>query len=189
MKMLEASDEQLAERAQRGDREAFFNLYQRYLKRVYNRVKSKVPPQDVDDVTQEIFTALVRSLGSFERRARFNTWLYTIANRQIADYYRRRGRGGRLPESVLDDDDTLVSDAAAAAYEQVDRYVALQRALNALPEHYQAIILQRFADSLSFPEIADERGQSLEAVKSLFRRAMSALREQMGEVENDSETI
>ena len=62
-------------------------------------------------------------------------------------------------------------------------------ATSRLPEHYQEIILQRFADSLSFPEIAVERGQSLEAVKSLFRRAMSALREQMGEVENDSETI
>lgn len=184
MKMLDASDEHLAERAQRGDRDAFFNLYQRYLKRVYNRVKSKIPPQDVDDVTQEIFTAVVRSLGGFEQRARFNTWLYTIANRQIADYYRRRGRGGWQPESSLDDDDTLVSEAAGVAFEQVDRRAVVQRALNALPEHYQEIILQRFADELRFPEIAAQRGQSLEAVKSLFRRAMSALREEMGELED-----
>src|SRR5687768_5360954 len=81
---FEVSDEQLAKLAQQGDKEAFLSLYNRYLNRVYNRVKSKVPYQDVEDVTQDIFIAVVRSLDSFEQRSRFNTWLYTIVNRQIA---------------------------------------------------------------------------------------------------------
>ena len=50
-----------------------------------------------------------------------------------------------------------------------------------LPEHYQEIVLMRFADGLTFTQIAQERGQSLEATKSLYRRAIQALRQQMSE--------
>ena len=84
------ADESLARQAQQGDREAFLILYNRYLNKVYNRVKTRVPQTDVEDVVQDIFIAVVRSLPSFELRAQFNTWLYTIVNRQIADYYRKQ---------------------------------------------------------------------------------------------------
>ncbi len=176
---VHASDEQLARKAQLGDRDAFFALYNRYLQRVYNRVKSKVPPQDVDDVTQEIFLAVVRSLDSYEQRSRFNTWLYTIVNRQIADFYRRRGRIDRVPSVELNEE----SEDLGSTTEQdsADQRLFIQRALNSVPEHYQEIILMRFADGLSFTEIAGQRGQSLEAVKSLYRRAIQAVRDQLGE--------
>ncbi|KAB2856510.1 MAG: hypothetical protein F9K46_14120, partial [Anaerolineae bacterium] len=72
----DVSDEQLAVLAQQGDKDAFMALYNRYLAKVFNRVKSRVPPQDAEDVTQEAFVAVVRSLPKFERRAKFNTWLY-----------------------------------------------------------------------------------------------------------------
>lgn len=86
------NDALLARQAQQGDREAFLTLYNRYLNKVYNRVKSRVPADDVEDVVQEIFIAAVRSIKSFEQRSQFNTWLYTIVNRQIADFYRKRQR-------------------------------------------------------------------------------------------------
>lgn len=175
-----ASDEELARGAQLGDREAFFALYERYLKRVYNRVKSKVPPQDVEDVTQEVFVAVVRSLDRYEQRARFNTWLYTIVNRQIADFYRRRQRKEAPAPVELD---SLLGDGPPAPHDdnQRDDQAQLRQALDQLPEHYREVILLRFADGLSFAEIAEHRSQSLEAVKSLYRRALQALREQMGE--------
>jgi RNA polymerase sigma-70 factor (ECF subfamily) len=174
---LDASDEQLARKAQLGNREAFQALYQRYLQRVYNRVRSKVPPQDVEDVTQEIFIAVVRSLDSYEQRSRFNTWLYTIVNRQIADFYRRRQRS---PRSVVElDDDGSKEIPVPADVEGTEQRVVLQRALQALPEHYQEIILLRFVDGLTFAEIAEQRGQSLEAVKSLYRRAIQAIRDRL----------
>lgn len=174
---LDASDEQLARKAQLGDRDAFHALYQRYLHRVYNRVRSKVPQQDVEDVTQEIFIAVVRSLDSFEQRSRFNTWLYTIVNRQIADFYRRRGRS---PRSAIElDDDGSKEIPVAADVEGAEQRVVLQRALQQLPEHYQEIILLRFVDGLTFAEIAEQRGQSLEAVKSLYRRAIQAIRDRL----------
>ena len=178
--MFDASDEHLARKAQLGDRDAFYALYNRYLQRVYNRVKSKVPPQDVEDVTQEIFIALVRSLDSYQQRSRFNTWLYTIVNRQIADFYRRRNRNER-GQNVELDSEGAPEIPSTAEHEEADQRMSIQKALNHLPEHYQEVIMMRFADGLTFAEIAEQRGQSLEAVKSLYRRALQAVRDNMGE--------
>ncbi|HML24206.1 MAG TPA: RNA polymerase sigma factor [Aggregatilinea sp.] len=170
-------DEILALRAQQGDREAFRMLYGLYVDKVYNRVRSRVPFQYAEDVTQDVFIAVIRSLDSYQHRSRFNTWLYTIVNRQIADFYRRYR--DRPDVSVdLDTDDWL---DAALVYdpEDTEDWPLLQVAFHALPEHYQEVILLRFADGLSFEEIAQERGQSLEAVKSLYRRAIQAIREKL----------
>jgi RNA polymerase sigma-70 factor (ECF subfamily) len=172
----EVSDEQLAKLAQQGDRDAFLKLYDRFLKRVFNRVKSKIPPSDVEDVTQEIFIAVVRSLESYQQRSRFSTWLYTIVNRQIADFYRKRSRQAEKQSVGLDTVDHFLT---APEDENIDQHIMVQRELNQLPEHYQEVILARFADGLTFAEIAEDRGQSLEATKSLYRRAIQALRDRI----------
>jgi RNA polymerase sigma-70 factor (ECF subfamily) len=179
--VFDASDELLARKAQLGERDAFFALYNRYLQRVYNRVKSKVPQQDVEDVTQEIFIAVVRSLDGYQQRARFNTWLYTIVNRQIAEFYRRRSRSERGQPVELDSEGAPELPSTSE-HERADQRLAIQKALHSVPEHYQDIILMRFADGLTFAEIAERRQQSLEAVKSLYRRAVQAIRDNMGEV-------
>jgi RNA polymerase sigma-70 factor (ECF subfamily) len=177
----EGDEGHLAQRAQQGDRDAFLKLYDLYLAKVYNRVKSKVPPPYVEDVTQEVFIAVIRSLPRFEQRSRFSTWLYTIVNRQIADFYRQRNRYAD-PESISLDQVEYTLSEAAYPNEYEAEQALVQKALNALPEHYQEIILLRFADGLTFAAIAEERGQTLEAVKSLYRRAIQALREKMGTV-------
>lgn len=174
-------DVQLATLAQQGDREAFLTLYNRYLNKVYNRVKSRIPVSDVEDVVQEIFIATIRSLQSFEHRSQFNTWLYTIVNRQIADYYRKRQRTINDDLTVtLDDIENSVASSQNTR-ENMDEQMALKRALSSIPEHYQQIILLRLVDQLPFAEIAAQRGQSIEAVKSLFRRAIVAIHEKIGD--------
>ena len=172
----DVSDEHLVEQAQAGDREAFLTLYNRYLKKVYNRVKSRVPHSDAEDVTQEIFVAVVRSMDRFEGRSRFNTWLYTIVNRQIADYYRHHYRRS-------DDRTISLEDAGEVQVSGEDRNlderVAVQEAMIDSPENYQEIILMRFADGLTFAEIANQTGKTLEATKSLYRRAIRAVTEKV----------
>jgi RNA polymerase sigma-70 factor (ECF subfamily) len=172
----ENQDEILAKLAQQGDRDAFLQLYDLYLNRVYNRVRSRIPNPYVEDVTQEVFIAVIRSLDSFEQRSRFSTWLYTIVNRQIADFYRKRSRRGETEAVSLE----YVENASAASHEFIDERGLIQKAFNELPDHYQEVILLRFADGLTFAEIAQEQEQSLEATKSLYRRAIQALRDKMG---------
>jgi RNA polymerase sigma-70 factor (ECF subfamily) len=174
-------EEVLARQAQQGDRDAFLELYQLYFNKVHNRVKSRVPVQHAEDVTQEIFIAVARSLNHFEQRSKFSTWLYTIVNRQIAEFYRRR-QNFTERQSVSLDSVELFLEASDGETDQMDECALIQQVLHELPEHYQEIILLRFADGLTFIEIAEQRGQSLEAVKSLYRRAIQSLRSQMDRV-------
>jgi hypothetical protein len=69
------SDEELARSAQQGKQDAFVMLYERYFPNVLARVRFKVPENDVEDVTQEIFIAVMKSLGGFKGQAKFSTWL------------------------------------------------------------------------------------------------------------------
>ena len=172
----DVTDEHLVGLAQAGEREAFLTLYNRYTNKVYNRVKSRIPIQDAEDVTQEIFIAVVRSLDGFEGRSRFSTWLYTIVNRQIADYYRKFYRRSDHRTTDLENYEGVLLSAEGEGW---DEAVMLQQGLEELPENYQDIILLRFADGLTFAEIAEARGQSLEAAKSLYRRAIQALDEKV----------
>lgn len=179
---FEGNDETLAQQAQQGNRDAFMTLYNRYLNKVYNRVRSRVPEEDVEDVVQDAFIAMLRSLHSFEQRSHFGTWLYTIVNRQIADFYRRRYRvsaGGDTKTVGLEDAERM-PDSSPQDRDMLDDQMVVQRAISALPDHYQEVIQMRFTDKLTFAEIAKKRGQSLEAVKSLYRRAIQAVRDQIG---------
>lgn len=169
-------DEDLVRTAQEGLLEAFSTLYERYLPRVFRRVYCVIPEGDVEDVTQEVFIAVMKSLPSFRYESRFSTWLRTLVNRQVADYYRKRNK----QEILLDDipganPDRFLIPERKNHEQGWDELIIIRRALGKLPEHYQEIILLRFVEGLQFNEIAEERGQSLEATKSLYRRAIAAL--------------
>jgi RNA polymerase sigma-70 factor (ECF subfamily) len=172
----DGTDEHLVARAQAGDREAFLMLYNRYLKKVYNRVKSRVPPQDAEDVTQEIFIAVLRSLHTFEQRSLFSTWLYTIVNRHITDLYRRYYKN-RSADMSLEEQESL--EIVAEEVTEADDSILIRQAMQDLSESHQEVILMRFADGLTFAQIADKRQQSLQAIKSLYRRAIQALEKKM----------
>ncbi len=88
--LSESEDAELVRLAQAGSLEAFTALYERYFAVVFSRVRYLVPEQDVEDVIQEIFITVMRSLKTFKGTSQFGTWLRTLTNRRIADYYRRR---------------------------------------------------------------------------------------------------
>lgn len=165
------NEDELVQSAQRGALEAFTALYEHYFPIVYKRVCYIVPDEDVEDVTQDVFIAAIRSLKGFRGEARFGTWLRTITNRQIAGYYRSRHH----PETPLTDNLHATQDGIAS-----DEAIVLKQAFRKLPQAYREILLLRFAENMSFQEIAHLQGRSLEAVKSLFRRAMAALQKQVG---------
>src|SRR5512133_2871046 len=86
------SDETLIEQIKDGNREAFAVLYHRHLPSVFRRVRYVVPENEVEDVTQEVFIAVSRSLVSFRGDAKFGTWLRTLTNYSVAQFYRKRTR-------------------------------------------------------------------------------------------------
>lgn len=150
--------------------EAFSALYEYYLPIVFNRVRCTIPEEDVEDVTQDVFIAVLRSLKGFRGEARFGTWLRTITNRQIAEYYRHR-RPAAVPLN-----DRLKAPPDPVASEDA---IMLRQAFRKLSRAYREILLLRFAEQMPFHEIATMQGCSLEAAKSLFRRAVTALHKQV----------
>jgi len=176
------SDEELARSAQTGMQDAFVLLYERYFPSVYARARFKIPEGDVEDVTQEVFIAVLKSLGSYKCQSKFSTWIWTITNRKIADYYRLR-QTKPVEQSEYEDSVIrhLASSQTANDENQRDDLAMIQHALCKLPKNYQEILLMRFVDNLPFNEIARQNGQSLEATKSLFRRSMTALTKEMEE--------
>lgn len=164
------SDDALAMLARSGDSAAFETLCDRYLPVVYHRLRMKLPPGAVDDVTQEVFLAATRSIRHFRGDASFGTWIMRIAQHKIADYYRS---DGRVPETLPLDLAPDVGDHSDAWKELVVVRAALER----LPEHYQVILLLRFAEGLPFNAIAERLGLTLDAVKSRYRRAVAAIAE------------
>jgi len=177
-----ASDEKLIQQAQRGDLDAFGQLYHRYLPLVHRRVRYIVPEQDVDDVTQEVFIAVLHSLPGFRGEARFSTWLRTLTNRKVADFYRHQGRKSVPPTVPMPEGTSGILREPSVSYaDRNEERLMLRRALQSLSEAYREVLLLRFAEGLQFQEIADLQGLSLEATKSLFRRAVSSLREKMTE--------
>ncbi len=170
------SDERLIQRFQQGDSGSFDPLYERYLPVVYKRVRYVVPEADVEDVTQEVFLAVLKSLSTFRGESLFSTWLRTLTNHKVAEYYRRRNRKQDPPEAPLAEAETL-SDGGNAP--QLEERIALRNALAAMPPKYREVILLRFSDGMQFDEIARTMGANLETTKSLFRRAVAALRKNL----------
>lgn len=171
--LQDASDELLIQRFKDGSKDAFDELYHRHLPRVYKRVRYVIPESDVEDVTQEIFIAALKSLPSFRGDAKFGTWLRTLTNHKVAEFYRKRTRKQEPRLAPLSD---AMAQVTGGTSQSMEERIFLQRALQNLPENYREIILLRFAEDLQFNEIAELTNQNLEATKSLFRRAVTALR-------------
>jgi len=174
----QASDAALIQEYKDGRKEAFDDLYFRHLPGVYKRVRYVVPESDVEDVTQEVFIAAMKSLSSFRGDAQFSTWLRTLTNHKVAEFYRKRARKQEPLVAPLSE---ISGRMEGATSEMMEERIFLQGALQSLPENYREIILLRLAEDLQFNEIAELTHQNLEAVKSLFRRAIAALRNQLDE--------
>jgi RNA polymerase sigma-70 factor, ECF subfamily len=183
-KNLAPSDEALVSRAQLGEKDAFTELYRRHLPGVYAWVRFKVPEEEVEDITQEIFIAMMKSLDNFRGQSKFSTWLRSLTGHKIADYYRsnnyRFARNSDGEEAVEKNSGNRERFQNFLNSPQ-DDLITIKKALGDLPENYQEILLLRFVDDVPFNEIAQQKGQSLDATKSLFRRSVAALRKAMAD--------
>lgn len=169
----EISDEALIQQFKEGNHEAFTILYHRHLPGVFKRVRYVIPENDVEDVTQEVFIAASKSLASFRGDSQLGTWLRTLTNYSVAQFYRRRARKQEPLLAPLSEASGRMEGNTSKTLEE---RIFIQSALQKLPENYREVLLLRFAEELQFNEIAELTNQNLEATKSLFRRAILALR-------------
>ncbi len=176
--------EALAIRARAGDRAAFTALVEHYRDRAF-RVAYRVVGnrEEAMDVVQEAFIRLYHRLPSWDGRARFFTWFYSLLTHLAIDQMRKRPRTLPLAPQA---DEFLPdpSEQGQAEYEDLEEHDALlaraRRAVAALPEAQRAVVELRHYDGLSLAEIAEVRGIALGTVKSTLFAAFRSLRSALG---------
>jgi len=172
--MREAPDEELMLAYGAGDAGAFETLYARHRARLYRFVLRSIKLRAVaEELYQEIWMRVIEARTSYTPKARFTTWLYTIAHNHLVDHWRKKG----LTLVALDGDDLASADpdpaAQAQAREAVARFAA---ALEALPPLQREAFLLHEENGLSIAEIASATGANEEAAKSRLRYALAKLK-------------
>jgi RNA polymerase sigma-70 factor (ECF subfamily) len=171
----EQSDETLAAR---GGVEGFIQLYRRYLTPVYRYLYARVGGnrQEAEDVTSLVFERAWASIGSYRPVGSFRGWLFTIARRTLADYYRGGSKGHPVQ---IDGLDGSVRDPATGPEESAmlaDQVRGVLRALASLGEEQREIVTLRFMAGLKYGEIAALMGKREAAVKMVAYRALEEIR-------------
>lgn len=172
----------LIERARSGERAAFERLIALHQDRLYRLCLSMLgDAQDAEDAAQESFLKAYRSLGKFRLDSSFSTWLHRIGSNACLDRLRGRARGKSqsLDEIVAQEGERLsrlLGPDEAAALESKD---LAERLLETLPAEQRLVLTLRELQGLSYEEIAETTGASLDSVKARLRRAREALEEKL----------
>lgn len=167
----------LLEACQRGDPAAFEELVLRTQRQVYTLAYRLVGDRgEAEDVAQESYLRVFRSLGGFRRDARFETWLYRIVTNTAMTHLRRRGRFGVLAEEP--DEDPPADPAGRSPEDVVDRE-ELRAALAELSPGLRVSVVLKDVYGLSCREIGEEIGLSEGAVKVRLHRARKRLKEKI----------
>lgn len=187
--------EDLVQRAQAGDMEAFEALYREHYPRVYAlALRMLRDGRLAEELSVEIFARAWESLGSFRGQSAFGTWLHRLGVNQILNYLRtERRRHARitivadLPEGSDSRDEPhepserLDMDAYARDVSRAmpDTRIDLERAIAALPDRAREALILHHVEGYKYREIADLMGTKIGTVKAQIHRACAMIREAM----------
>jgi len=181
--------ESLIERCLHGDQLAWNLIVSRYRRKVFNVAYQFVGRhEEAEDLTQEIFLKVFRSLDTFDRRANFQTWLISVSRNLCIDHYRSiRKERAMLDRDVDSSELSPASDEPGplAALEQGDRVSLLHHAMAALPDTLRTAVLMRDIQELSYQEIADTLHLPEGTVKSRINRGRTELARQVRKLRGD----
>ncbi len=145
-------------------------------------------PDEAEDLTQDVFLRIYRARKGYKPKAKFSTWLFTVANNLALNHLRNKGRNPTVApagESTSGACGALASRAvaregtASAQMRKVELSDVVREALDVLGEDQKlAVLLNKFED-MSYADIAEVMGRSEPAIKSLLARARTHLREQL----------
>ncbi|MDX2162896.1 MAG: sigma-70 family RNA polymerase sigma factor [bacterium] len=178
LKKLE--DVELVEMAKGGSKEAFGELYERYIDKIYSYIYYRTGNHhEAEDLASRVFFRAMAHIETYtERGVPFQAWLYRIAHNLIANWHRDRGRRKII---ALDEflATSLKSEAPDRQAEENEEREALLDAIRRLPEERQQLLTLKFVDHLSNAEIGAMMNRTEGAIKSLYHRTLIALRDEL----------
>jgi RNA polymerase sigma-70 factor, ECF subfamily len=181
--------EALIQRCLQGDQLAWDAIVQQYRRKVFNVAYKFVGRhEEAEDLTQDIFIKIFKSLGTFDRRANFQTWLISVSRNLCIDHYRSVRQERQAIDYQVDPNELSPASGdpgPIAAIEQQDRVVLLREALAALPESLRKAVLMRDIQELTYQEIADRLHLPEGTVKSRINRGRTELARQIRKMRGD----
>ncbi len=182
MSQPELSEEDLLQRAGRGDSRAFDQLYDRMAPRLFGLLRQMLHDErEAEDVLQDGFVLLWERAATFDsERSKAFTWAVMLFRHRAIDRMRMLGRRNRLVDSAILEQTTLMASAHAGVDDEVqanERGVVVREALNELPKDQRQLIEFAFLKGLTHHVIAESLSMPLGTVKTNIRRGLLRLRD------------
>jgi len=177
------ADDEIA-RLRRGDPDALTGILSRYQHRLYRFLSRLVQdPSLADDLFQQTWLRVMQKIGSYDARARFDTWLFSVAHNLAIDHLRRQ-RSRSLDEP--DDSGASPADRLPSAgpnpleeFLESERAAMLAAAIQELPAIHREVLSLRFEEGMKLEQIAEVAAVPLSTVKSRLHRALDSLRDEV----------
>ena len=167
---MATDDGALMQRVARGDEAAFGRLVGRYQDRLFTVAHRLLQNRaDAEDAVQRAFLNCYLKSGSYDPRWQVSTWLYRVLTNVCVDELRRRRAGGSHVQ---------IPDAGRQS-DKPGQHLDLRRALERVPTEARLLLALRYVDGLSYGELAQVRGISINTVKSQLARGKSILRKML----------
>lgn len=166
----------------REDKAAFGELYERYITRIYNYIYYRTGNnQDAEDLTAKVFMRAMHHIKTYdERGVPFSAWLYRIAHNLVANWHRDRSRRKVIPlEEFIGHGEQL--DMPEDTAEEQEERERLLDTLRQLPEERQQLLILKYVERLSNAEIGEIMNRTEGAIKSLYYRTLSGLRNELSQ--------
>ena len=186
--MNKQANTEIAKGLQQGNRDAWLRLYDLYAEKLWSNVARLMAhdPASVPDVVQETLLSAARSAKNFNpSRGSLWTWLWAIAKRQIALYYRKQASSAFFARaqqwwSLLDGEKNNWIEGRekppADVLESAELAALVRYALAELSAEYQTLLMAKYVDGLAIEDIAEETNSSSVAIRSKLARARKAFR-------------
>lgn len=184
-------DVALMERTKGGDHEAFQQLVERHQAAVLGTVAKMLGnASEAEDIAQQVFIRLWKSAKRYKRKAKFTTFLFTITRNLVFNETRKKSRRHTFSLEEREENthsepagDPSVSPINELLHEELR--IAVDKAIESLPEKQRLALILRRYENLSYEEIAEITELSVSAVKSQLFRARTTLRELLAQYLDD----
>ena len=170
------------------DPDALAAFYEAYFDRLYGYVRRMVGEDHLaEDVTQDIFMHIHKSLPSYDPERALRPWVFTIATNKVRDFWRSRRHRDTLRETSYDEPDMPPVGASQEpipdrVLENKELGTMLGSAIERLPEGMRTTLMLRYFEGLSFEAIGEIVDRNEAAVRKRYSRALEELRRELGQM-------
>jgi len=184
--------DQLIAQCLAGDQVAWEKIVRQHWRKVFNiAYKFTGKHDEAEDLTQDVFLKIFKSLHTFDQRANFQTWLVSVSRNLCIDHYRSVRKERETIDRDVDANNlspVAQTISPIAALEARDRVALLRKAMDQLPDALREAVMLRDIQELSYQEIADRLHTPEGTVKSRINRGRTELGRQIRRLRHELET-